>query len=191
MDGTVDLDDDARRLARLDTAAMRVLVDAGALPGDRRVEMIEGVLIEMAPSNDSHGAALFGATLSIGRLLPPGFRGVTDAALYLAEDLMLAPDIAVLPSGLASQDAGGRDIALIVEISDSTLAYDLGQKALLYAAHGVRDYWVVDLPARQLHIHRSPGPEGYGTVIAQDWASPATALSIPGLSFVPDKVLTS
>jgi Uma2 family endonuclease len=45
---------------------------------------------------------------------------------------------------------------LVVEVSDSTLAFDLGEKMSLYAAGGIADYWVVDLNNRQLIIHRSP-----------------------------------
>ncbi len=58
----------------------------------------------------------------------------------------------------------GPDLLLAIEISDSTLAKDLGPKARLYARHGVRHYWVLDAEARRALIHTEPGPEGYGRI---------------------------
>ena len=52
----------------------------------------------------------------------------------------------------------------MVEVAESSLAYDLGEKADLYAAAGVRDYWVVDCRNRRVVVHRDPGKSGYGTV---------------------------
>ena len=54
-------------------------------------------------------------------------------------------------------------------------------KADLYARHGVRDYWVIDLNARRMHVHRAPSPDGYADVSIADAATPVEALLIPGL----------
>jgi Uma2 family endonuclease len=63
------------------------------------------------------------------------------------------------------------DILLVVEVSDSTLDYDLNTKAPLYAAAGIPECWVVDVNARTLHRHTQPGATGYQSVAAL----PATA----------------
>jgi len=78
--------------------------------------------------------------------------------------MMLEPDVCIYPAGMRNTDVRGADILLAVEVSDSSLRYDLGKKARLYAAHGVRDYWVVDLETETLHRHSEPGAEGYGRV---------------------------
>ena len=56
------------------------------------------------------------------------------------------------------------DVLLLVEVSDSSLKQDLGEKADLYAAHGVIEYWVVDVHAEVVHVHRSPVYGRYGSV---------------------------
>jgi Uma2 family endonuclease len=53
------------------------------------------------------------------------------------------------------------NIRLVVEVAESSLDHDLGEKAALYAAAGIRDYWVVDLIDRRIVVHRDPAPEGY------------------------------
>jgi Uma2 family endonuclease len=59
-----------------------------------------------------------------------------------------------------------RHVSLLIEVSDTTLRFDLGPKSHLYAAAGIADYWVVDLNNRLLHVHRDPVadeavPRGY------------------------------
>ena len=51
------------------------------------------------------------------------------------------------------------DVPLVVEVSDTSLAEDRGQKARLYAKHGIPEYWIVNLNARTLEVRRGPRPE--------------------------------
>ncbi len=50
---------------------------------------------------------------------------------------------------------------LLIEVADSSLDYDLGEKSNLYAEAGILDYWVIDIPAQQVHVLRNPGLDGY------------------------------
>jgi Uma2 family endonuclease len=52
-------------------------------------------------------------------------------------------------------------VLLLVEVADTSLAYDRGPKLALYARHGVPEVWVIDLVGRAVEICREPGPEGY------------------------------
>ena len=56
------------------------------------------------------------------------------------------------------------DILLIIEVADSSVEQDLGQKARLYAEHGIPEYWVVDLPSEQVHVHRIPQDGKYQAI---------------------------
>jgi Uma2 family endonuclease len=56
------------------------------------------------------------------------------------------------------------DVLLLIEVSDSSLKQDLGEKAGLYAQHGVLEYWVVDVNAEQVHVMRGPTDGAYSTV---------------------------
>lgn len=53
---------------------------------------------------------------------------------------------------------------MVVEVADSSLAYDRNRKGPYYAKSGIREYWVVDLDGDRLIVMREPGPEGYATV---------------------------
>jgi Uma2 family endonuclease len=66
------------------------------------------------------------------------------------------PDLAVVNGPMRSHTVQPTTASLVVEVSDSTLAYDLGDKSNLYAAGGIEDYWVLDLNNRELHVFRNP-----------------------------------
>ena len=59
---------------------------------------------------------------------------------------------------------GTEDVLMVVEISDTSLAFDLSAKAMLYGRAGIAEYWVVDVPGRQLHRHTAPSPGGYARI---------------------------
>lgn len=79
------------------------------------------------------------------------------------------PDLVVLAKPSREfQDANPRpsDLRLVVEISDSTLGFDLTTKAELYARAGIVEYWAVDVAARRLIVHRDPREGMYRSVTA-------------------------
>jgi Uma2 family endonuclease len=70
------------------------------------------------------------------------------------------PDVAVVPGSPRDHARDHPTSALlVVEVSDTTIRYDRGFKAHLYARAGISDYWIVNLGDRQLEIHRNPGPD--------------------------------
>jgi Uma2 family endonuclease len=100
------------------------------------------------------------------------------------------PDIAVVPGSPRDYAEHPRGALLVVEIAESSLTYDCGDKADLYAAGGIRDYWVVDLIHRQVIVHRDPASDPvrvfgarYRTVTTVDAGTPAP-LEAPGKAVV-------
>ena len=71
---------------------------------------------------------------------------------------------------------------LAVEIADSSLSYDRGRKAKLYAELGVRDYWVINAVTLETRIFRDPSPEGYVTMIDVAADATLTPLLLPALA---------
>jgi hypothetical protein len=86
-----------------------------------------------------------------------------QVSLRLGSGLEPQPDVMVLPG--TSDDYTDAPLAsnvvLLVEISDSTLRYDRGTKARMYAAEGIPDYWLVHLQARTLEVRRQPENGAY------------------------------
>jgi hypothetical protein len=74
------------------------------------------------------------------------------------------PDLVAYPKGLSLREARGADVLLAIEVADTSLDYDLGAKARLYALHGVAELWVVNARERTTAVHNRPGPEGWGDV---------------------------
>ena len=155
---------------------------AGILPEGRGYELIEGVLVRMAAQNAPHVEMIVDLMRFLVGALPPSYAIAPAPSLFLSEGVMLEPDICIYGKGMASTDLRGPDILLAIEISDTTLRYDLGTKARLYAAHGVRDYWVLDLNGRTLHRHERPGAAGYGTIARHPFGEPVPLPFAQGVS---------
>ena len=149
---------------RLTVEAMMKLVDAGLLDG--RIELVDGELIEMAAQGNPHAVAI---GRSIRKLVPawpePGFLRVQSTHRFTEHDGP-EPDLCLLdhePKKGALIDELPR---LVIEVSDTTLAQDLGRKKLDYARFLVPEYWVLDVNGRRLFVHRDPVADAADAVSA-------------------------
>ena len=186
---TVKIDDHEYTPARITVGMLKSLWDLDEEGVLEHVELLDGVLIEMPPAKRRHGMALLLIGRAILNAIPPDLAALADGMIFLGDRTMLAPDLLVLRKGVEFEDATPKDVRLAIEISDATLARDLGEKARLYAAHRVREMWVVDLPNATLHIHRDPGDMGYASVDALDWGVAASPLYAPDQSFLLAEIL--
>lgn len=92
------------------------------------------------------------------------------------------PDIAVTlepTTAYADRHPGPAALHLVVEVSDTTLDFDRNTKARLYARAGVSEYWVADVPSRQLHCYRGPTRTGYSEVKVHSEGESVSVLSFP------------
>jgi Uma2 family endonuclease len=71
------------------------------------------------------------------------------------------PDLLVHPNAIATPDVRGRDALLVVEVAETSLAYDLKTKVKLYAAHGVPEYWVINASTLMTTVHTQPSGDAY------------------------------
>jgi Uma2 family endonuclease len=79
---------------------------------------------------------------------------------------------------LSIRDPQPENLQLVIEIADTTLAFDLSTKARLYARAGIIEYWVLDLPGRRIIVHRAPRDGAYSSVVAYretEFVSPLAA----------------
>lgn len=123
----------------------------------KRVELIRGVILEMSPVNWPHTLA----TVRTGEALRAAFGGtaiVIEQSSFPLGNSDPVPDVRVVMGRVDDFADDPAVAALIVEVSDSTLSFDLTDKAELYATAGVQDYWVLDLNGRTLHMFRDPQP---------------------------------
>ena len=160
---------------------MFAMARAGLLDDDGRYEVIDGELIDMPMDGDLH----LQFTAGVLRWLSEGVGRTTyilpNGTLKLSRDNGPSPDFYVAPARLAPGEVRGTDVLLAIEISDTSLTRDLRTKANLYARFGVADYWVVDVKAERVIVHREPTPAGYASVAIVSREEPLAALGIEGL----------
>ena len=151
-----------------------------------RLILVEGEILEMPNPDPPHDAGLGLLEELLRAAFGRGYwvRGQMALVLGLATDPV--PDIAVVAGSPRDFKEHPSTALLVVEVSQSTLAYDLRQKASLYAAARILDYWVVDLVHRRLIVHRDPvgdptQPHGakYQNVTTIDDTGSVTALAAP------------
>lgn len=133
------------------------LADCGVFEQGPRVELLEGEIVVMSPSNEAHAWAIRKGT----RLLLALYGETHEVSVqcpFRADSMSLPePDFALVPIGLDSPDSHACVADLIVEAAFSSLAYDLGEKAALYARTGIPEYWVLDLVNARALVHTDPG----------------------------------
>lgn len=160
------------------------MVDAGILGPEDKVELIDGVILEMSPQGLPHSAAMQRLTTDLIHGLPRDVAGVRcQLPLRLPPRSMPEPDLAVVAPG-DYDDAQPETAWLVIEVADSSKRFDLATKAALYARHAVPEYWVLDVRARGVHVHTSPSLDGYahidflagGTLTAHFTGAPALDL---------------
>ena len=148
----------APRPLRWTVADFHRVAETGVFEG-RRPILIRGVLLEQGMMNPPHATAIELTVEALRAAFGPGWRTRVQLPLVLGLDTDPLPDIAVVP-GAPRDNASAHPTtaSLVVEVSDTTLATDLTEKAELYATAGITDYWVLDLTARRLLVFRDPGP---------------------------------
>lgn len=154
-----------------------------------RVEIIDGVLIQMSPSWLPHSRAVYVVSHTLGNLTNDQFEISIDQLVLFGEDGMHAPDIAFFDEGFSKREPDSSDLRFVIEIAETTLDYDLGTKATRYGAFGIPELWVIDLEGRRLVMHRDPQESGYADVRALGWNEEASPLIAPDVSITLAKVL--
>jgi Uma2 family endonuclease len=89
------------------------------------------------------------------------------------------PDLAVTARSIReyTTNPSPQELRLVIEISDSTLEYDLHVKAPIYARAEIVEYWVIDIPGRQVHVHRAPALGVYTSIVRYGFADNITPLA--------------
>ena len=159
------------------------LSEAGAFDDYAKVELIEGTIVAMNAQYSRHARAqrqLF-LELHAACVALPGLEAFFELSVRIVPRSMPRPDLSVVRDVGANAPAEPVQVALAVEIADTTARYDLGRKARLYARAGVTEYWVIDLEGRVLHQMWSPGADGYGERLQVALGERVEAVTIGGL----------
>ena len=135
------------------------LIDLGLFQGDP-VELIGGQLVVAEPQGSYHATAVGAADDALRAALPPGWIVRAQMPVALDDESAPEPDLAVVAGVRADYRAShpARPV-LALEVAESSLDFDREHKGSLYARAGIQDYWIVNLIARVLEVHRDPVPD--------------------------------
>ncbi len=166
--------------ARLTVADVYRLQEEGVLNDRDSFELIDGEIVPMAAAKANAHEQMKSFLVRSLVIATPGDIGVyIEPSITFAEATLLEPDIAVWPFGAVMEKVRGPDLLLVVEVANSSIAFDLRVKAGLYASFGVRDYWVVDAVRYTIRTHRSPDGEQYREVEEYEADENVSALLLP------------
>lgn len=135
------------------------IVEAGVFPERVRTELIEGEIIEMTGMGVAHAMAITRATRLFFRAFGERVEVRGQLPLPLSLFSEVEPDLCLVNAdrrGIDAHHPEPADVFLVVEISDSSLRYDRDVKLPVYAAAGVPEVWIEDLPNQILYVYREP-----------------------------------
>lgn len=146
---------------RLTVAEYQHLIDHGILTDEDQVELLEGYMVLKMPRNPPHDYSVDELQKFFFRTIPDGWTVKGQTAVSFAESRP-EPDLSVA-RGPRSQFRGQHpepgDLALVVEVSHSSLARDRSDKGRIYARESIPVYWIVNVVDRQIEVYTDPtGP---------------------------------
>lgn len=154
-------------VSKLTGAEFDAMVAQGAFDviGPRKVELIRGELRFMNPAGPVHDDYIDYLTRWSHDSTTAKDANVRVQSGFVCDDDRPEPDILWLkPQRYGRTRPTAADVLLLIEVSDSSLATDLQEKADLYAQSGIAEYWVVDIPASRIHVMSGSDGGHYRTI---------------------------
>lgn len=141
--------------------------EVGIIPSDRRVELINGEIIEMSPIKSLHAGTVKVLTKLLISLFGDGIvLGVQDP-VELNEFSEPEPDLSILKfrqDYYRKSHPKPEDVLFLIEVADSSIDSDRQLKLPLYAEAGIPEVWIVNLPERQIEVYTKPAEKGYAQI---------------------------
>ena len=180
-------------VAHFSLAQYELMVESGAFDGShhQRVEFIRGEVREMNPISPKHASSVdwlnsWSFQNTEREKVIVRIQGSTRIAELESEP---EPDVMWLVNkDYSARHPEPKDVLLLIEVSESSLAYDTGEKAQLYAEAGIADYWVVNLVDNSVEVFRDPGSSGYGSRRTHRGDEEIRSLAFPDVALKPSNM---
>jgi Uma2 family endonuclease len=161
------------------------MIAAGILDEDERLELLEGVIVAMAPQSPAHAYCIQWLTRFLVRRLGDAYAVRPQLPLTLGERNEPEPDLTVVRADSASKDHHPGTAVLAIEVSGDSLRKDRRVKAAVYARFGIAEYWIVNVEARVVEVLSDPdaGDGAYRRTRIVTTSETLTSEALPELSF--------
>ena len=147
---------------RWSVAEIEAMVEAGILLEDERFELIGGEIVPMSPKGVHHEVLKGHLNAYWMKRLPDRLMIIPETTFRISTDTFLEPDFLFYPRSVGVRGISPATVLLAVEVADTSLSYDRGRKAKLYASLGVPELWVIDAVKLVTRIFAGPAPDGAG-----------------------------
>ncbi len=170
------------QLARISRDVYVRMIDEGMLSEDARIQLLEGVLVEMSPQGDLH--LLLGEQIAALLRDAVGRRAhvVTERPFNASPYSRPEPDVALWPPVIGRRTVVPEHLLLAVEVSVSSLRIDRMVKAPIYAAAGIPEYWIINVGDEALERHTEPTAAGYARVDTLRRGDTVTLVALPDVT---------
>ena len=165
--------------------------EEGAFPPDARLELIRGEVVEMSPIGNRHALCVMWLCDLLPILRPKGILSPQNPLRLPVQESIPQPDAVIFRrrTDFKTRPPRGKDVLFLVEVSDSTLAYDRNVKMPLYAEAGIPEAWLVALKSETIFVYRQPSPEGYQDVRPYRRGETIYPEAFPETGFAVDEIL--
>ena len=151
----LQLQPEEQTLRKLTIAEYHKLVEAGVLHPKERVELLDGLLVQMAPIGPRHQSIVDKLTEEFSAQNKGRYKVSPGRPIPIPDFNEPQPDMVLFKRGVPTErHPSPNEIYLVVEVSETTLRQDEGKKLLAYQDAGIPEYWIVDVAAKAVRIHR-------------------------------------
>lgn len=135
----------------------------------KKVELIEGEIIEMSPMKSLHATVVRLVLDVMRKIFAEGYIVDSQLPMSFSKITEPEPDVAIVKGEIKDfAQAHPKTAELIIEVSDSTLRYDRTKKMNLYAKNKIQEYWIINVKNRSLEVYRRPiRDEGRGFIYTE------------------------
>ena len=168
------------------------MAEVGILRPDERVELINGEVIVMAPIGNPHATGVRRIERVFSQTAGSSVTISGQNPVLIGERSTPQPDVAILryrEDDYFGKSPSAEDVLLVIEVSDTSLAYDRNVKVNLYAQANIPETWIANLSDDCIETFTGPGPDGYATHTIYRRGDRIAPSTLPDVEFAVDDLL--
>lgn len=168
------------------------MVEVGVLGKEDKVELVDGVILKMAPVGRPHELRVNRLVRHLIRAVPDDVEVNIQGTIRLNDLSGPEPDIALLSPEASLDEVNiprSQGILLVIEVAASSVQRDRSRKALRYAESGIPELWIFVLDTDEIEVSRQPTPDGYADVQVYRRGDTLTIQELPNIQLTVDELL--
>lgn len=180
------------RVRPITVAEYNRMAEVGIIDPDERVELVDGLLIVPPPHNPPHFSTILRMQHRLQERLQQRALIPSQLPIVVSDISEPEPDFALVrwrDDYYASAIVTNADAFAIVEVSDTSLRMDRGRKRTVYARAGIPEYWIANVRAKQIEIHRDPQGDAYPEPRIAKKGDTVAFAAFPDVVFTVDELL--